>query len=158
MVRWILLFTGLGNRESWSCCHHLSGFSVKKSKTNVQAGTMSCRDGLASHPTGKGEVPLAPGGGRAVTQSPGLAHTHTPALSPATAKNKNPHRNRVATRETPSKQINDAVCPRSPWHRWGDEQTNLWSMAARREVSEQFGFIWHTTLQQSLLSSAAVNS
>lgn len=47
---------------------------------------MPCGDGLASHPTGKGEVPLALGGGRAVTQSPGLAHTHTPALSPATAK------------------------------------------------------------------------
>lgn len=97
---------------------------------------MSCGDRLASHPTGKGEAPLAPGRGRAVTQSLGLAHTHTPALSPATAKNKSPRHNTAATWETPSKQINDAARPRSPWHRWGDEQTNLRPMATGREVSE----------------------
>lgn len=38
---------------------------------------MTSGDGLASHPTGKGEVPLALGGGRAVTQFLGLTHTHT---------------------------------------------------------------------------------
>lgn len=38
---------------------------------------MTCGDGLASQPAGKGEVPLALGGGRAVTQSLGLTHTHT---------------------------------------------------------------------------------
>lgn len=50
-------------------------------ESNAQAGEMSCGDGQAAHPTGKGEVPLAPGGGRAVTQSPGLAHTHTRAVT-----------------------------------------------------------------------------
>lgn len=52
-------------------------FCKKPKKCNVQAGKMTCGDGLAAHPAGKGEVPLALGGGRAVTQSLGLTHTHT---------------------------------------------------------------------------------
>lgn len=85
-------------------------------------------------------------------------HTHSPALSPATAKNKSPRHNTAATWGTASKQINDAAHPRSPGRRWGDEQTNLWSMPAGREVSEELGFQGHTTLQQTPLSSAAISS
>lgn len=98
------------------------------------AGKPSCGGGLASRAPaprpGKGKCcrSQAEGG---LWLSPSGWHMHAPGLSPAAAKNKSPRHNTAATWETPSKQINETACPRSLSHHWGDQQTNLWSMAAR---------------------------
>lgn len=59
-------------------------------------------------------------------------HTHpAPGCHLPQRKIKSPHRKTVATWEKPSKQNNDIVSPRGLSHRWGGEQTNLWSVAAK---------------------------